>query len=226
MENIKLEDFCNMINEMLDANMKITVEFLKEYFLMPEPYRVDYYMCDYTIRANVARLLCIKNSLLQIKYENATYIYNDIDGEVMKEYKENEEGIFYWYEDEDEGVEEDTMSYKFEKNIYNEDRGEIVFWICTSDGDLITPLVFKYIAPKYKNYLESKVWKEKSEATLKRAGYKCQLCGKTRADYGNSLVLNAHHNIYDNKYHEKDTDLISLCQNCHEGYHKYIEVKK
>ncbi|CAI3673487.1 5-methylcytosine-specific restriction enzyme A [Clostridium neonatale] len=79
---------------------------------------------------------------------------------------------------------------------------------------------FKYLYYKhtdnrinYTKYLMSKHWKKTRAKAVKRADYKCQLCG-TRKD-----TLNVHHNSYENLYHEKKSDLIVLCRRCHARHH-------
>lgn len=64
----------------------------------------------------------------------------------------------------------------------------------------------------YKDYLKTDHWRDARSRALKRAGYKCQLCGCR----GN---LQVHHNNYKNIWHEKDGDLIVLCWKCHKKIH-------
>lgn len=79
---------------------------------------------------------------------------------------------------------------------------------------------FKYLYYKhtkkrvdYTEYLRTKHWKKTRLKAIKRADYKCQLCG-TR-----EYSLNVHHNSYNNLYHEKKSDLIVLCRVCHARHH-------
>ena len=65
---------------------------------------------------------------------------------------------------------------------------------------------------QYKEYLQSEHWKETRTKALKRAGYKCQVCG-----YKSNLQV--HHNNYSNLGHEDDTDLVVLCWKCHKTFH-------
>lgn len=67
----------------------------------------------------------------------------------------------------------------------------------------------------YKDYLKSEHWMVTRKAALRRANYRCQLCGSTK-------FLQVHHNNYKNLGHEKDTDLIVLCKYCHGRHHKKI----
>lgn len=64
----------------------------------------------------------------------------------------------------------------------------------------------------YREYLKTEHWKETREKALKRAGYKCQVCG-----YDKNLQV--HHNTYKNIGHEDPTDLVVLCWKCHKTFH-------
>jgi hypothetical protein len=64
----------------------------------------------------------------------------------------------------------------------------------------------------YKDYLLTYHWRITRKKTLKRAHYKCQICGSVKN-------LNVHHNTYENRGEEKDEDLIVLCENCHGKFH-------
>ena len=64
----------------------------------------------------------------------------------------------------------------------------------------------------YAEYLNSPEWFARSEATKKRYNYTCQMCGKKATD--------AHHLSYDYVKREYEFDLVALCHQCHEDYHK------
>ena len=66
--------------------------------------------------------------------------------------------------------------------------------------------------PDYKAYLKSRHWQRVRKRTLKRYGYKCMLCGKTNN-------LQVHHNNYKCLKHERYTDVIPLCSECHRKFH-------
>ena len=66
---------------------------------------------------------------------------------------------------------------------------------------------------EYKEYLKSEHWKITKAAALKRAGYRCQLCGYKKN-------LQVHHNSYKNLGHEAPEDVIVLCGRCHYKHHK------
>lgn len=64
----------------------------------------------------------------------------------------------------------------------------------------------------YQKYLRSDHWQETRKKALKRAGYKCQVCGCNKN-------LQVHHNTYKNIWHEDPTDLVVLCYKCHKIFH-------
>lgn len=66
----------------------------------------------------------------------------------------------------------------------------------------------------YKEYLKTDHWQCMRKTALKRADYKCQVCGRR------DITLNVHHNTYKNIGHEYLTDLCVLCKECHETFHK------
>ena len=61
-------------------------------------------------------------------------------------------------------------------------------------------------------YLFSPHWKNTKTRIIKIADRKCQLCGERKE-------LRVHHNNYDNLGHEHTSDLIALCNDCHNLYH-------
>jgi len=61
----------------------------------------------------------------------------------------------------------------------------------------------------YRDYIQSRQWRKVANEAKERAGYKCQLCG----DSGKRLET--HHNTHERLGHEKPTDLIVLCRDCH-----------
>ena len=66
--------------------------------------------------------------------------------------------------------------------------------------------------PDLNKYYRTKHWGKTKEKRLKKDNYTCQKCGK-KADI-------VHHKTYENLYHEKMQDLISLCYKCHYEQHK------
>lgn len=64
----------------------------------------------------------------------------------------------------------------------------------------------------YKQYLLTPEWQERRKAALKRAGYKCQVCNRSR-------TLHVHHRTYERRGVELARDLVVLCDECHALYH-------
>jgi 5-methylcytosine-specific restriction endonuclease McrA len=60
----------------------------------------------------------------------------------------------------------------------------------------------------YVSYLKSPAWQDKRRQALRRAGYRCQACGKRNH-------LQVHHLTYIRLGHELPTDLVCLCSACH-----------
>jgi len=68
--------------------------------------------------------------------------------------------------------------------------------------------------PTYKEKLLNPKWQKKRLEIFKRDKFACKLCGDTET------TLNIHHKkyIYDkNPWGYKNSDLITLCQHCHNG---------
>ena len=70
-----------------------------------------------------------------------------------------------------------------------------------------------HIMPYYE-YLQTPEWKQRSYDTMKKAKFKCQLCGIS------GKKLNTHHNTYERRGYEMSSDLMVLCEKCHETYSK------
>jgi 5-methylcytosine-specific restriction endonuclease McrA len=68
----------------------------------------------------------------------------------------------------------------------------------------------------YPKYLQSKHWKRIKYKTIKKANYRCQICGTRK------YSLQVHHCSYDNLYWERKGELISVCPRCHKTIHYYI----
>lgn len=64
----------------------------------------------------------------------------------------------------------------------------------------------------YEDYLNSQTWKLKRLKILQRDKFVCQECFTERAN-------NVHHITYANLGDEKDYELVSLCQSCHDKIH-------
>jgi hypothetical protein len=68
----------------------------------------------------------------------------------------------------------------------------------------------------YHTYIASQEWASKSDAAKIRANNRCQLCSAS----GLVVDLHTHHNTYERLGNERDTDLVVLCAECHERFHK------
>lgn len=66
----------------------------------------------------------------------------------------------------------------------------------------------------YQDYLKTDWWQQFRQFALKRANYRCQICNGTTGG------LNVHHRTYERRGFEEPTDVIVLCRNCHEMFHR------
>ena len=71
--------------------------------------------------------------------------------------------------------------------------------------------LLKSLDGTYKNYLKSPAWKVKRDAVEQRDGGQC-VCGDQATE--------VHHKTYDNIGKEPLSDLVALCEECHERVHK------
>lgn len=65
----------------------------------------------------------------------------------------------------------------------------------------------------YVDYLKTEHWIHFKNEALKWAGLQCQLCGNDDA------LLHVHHKKYNNRGRETFSDVIVLCDKCHEKFH-------
>jgi 5-methylcytosine-specific restriction endonuclease McrA len=65
----------------------------------------------------------------------------------------------------------------------------------------------------YDEYLNTDHWRRVSRKKLNQVGNRCQRCGKHKN-------LNVHHLTYRTRGHEKMVDLMVLCGECHEAFHR------
>jgi hypothetical protein len=70
---------------------------------------------------------------------------------------------------------------------------------------------------EYKEYLESIEWKIKADYIKQERGFRCQMCNIS----GYVMPLHVHHNTYERLGHEKGSDLIVLCVDCHKIFHEH-----
>ncbi len=68
----------------------------------------------------------------------------------------------------------------------------------------------------YTEYLRSPEWQAVRLGALQRASYRCQLCGRS------DKTLHVHHNTYDRRGEELDSDVVALCWHCHSKHHNRI----
>ena len=73
----------------------------------------------------------------------------------------------------------------------------------------------------YRNeYLLSDEWKERAKQRRAIDGFKCAICGKKGC-------LSVHHISYANIGNENvETDLVTLCEECHKSLHEQIKQHK
>jgi 5-methylcytosine-specific restriction endonuclease McrA len=65
----------------------------------------------------------------------------------------------------------------------------------------------------YEEYLQSPEWRLKRAKTVRRAGYRCQVCNRRGP-------LHVHHRSYENLGRERTRDLVVLCDGCHRLFHE------
>lgn len=65
----------------------------------------------------------------------------------------------------------------------------------------------------YERYIRSERWRRKARAARRRAGYRCQDCGRV------ALSLDVHHLTYARLGFEWWFDLVALCRSCHRSRH-------
>jgi hypothetical protein len=65
----------------------------------------------------------------------------------------------------------------------------------------------------YPEDLKTAYWQTVRSSALKRADYKCQLCGN------GERPLEVHHTDYSRRGYELSSDIIALCSECHGSFH-------
>lgn len=71
----------------------------------------------------------------------------------------------------------------------------------------------------YSEYLRSDEWRERRKRHLEYAGNRCQLCNSDRQP------LHVHHRTYERRGFERSADLVVLCADCHEAFHKSRRIR-
>lgn len=67
---------------------------------------------------------------------------------------------------------------------------------------------------RYREYIQSTTWRKKAEEAKARAGNRCQVCNRSRAE----VQLEAHHRTYERLGNELSEDITVLCRDCHQLY--------
>lgn len=70
---------------------------------------------------------------------------------------------------------------------------------------------------QYKGYLRSEEWRVRKKIFLRKAGYKCHVCG------AKDTPLHVHHITYAHFGDEWDSDCVVLCKDCHEEVHEVVD---
>ena len=65
---------------------------------------------------------------------------------------------------------------------------------------------------EYRQYLKTPHWKETRAEALRLGHYRCKDCGTT-------THLQVHHLTYARRGHERQSDLVVLCNKCHKKRH-------
>jgi 5-methylcytosine-specific restriction endonuclease McrA len=65
----------------------------------------------------------------------------------------------------------------------------------------------------YQDYLGTDEWSERRKIVIRRAEFKCQICAADGK-------LHVHHRTYARRGVERIADMIALCADCHELFHK------
>jgi hypothetical protein len=69
----------------------------------------------------------------------------------------------------------------------------------------------------YKQYLRSPHWIRLKRFIFKQRGHRCEQCGQRTS-------VELHHLTYENVTHERECDVILLCRQCHEDFHKNNKI--
>ena len=72
-------------------------------------------------------------------------------------------------------------------------------------------------AMSYEEYLTTPEWQATRKRILKRDNYQCQGC------HEKGMMLNIHHYTYERLGCELDTDLVTLCEVCHDQLHRMMQ---
>ena len=70
----------------------------------------------------------------------------------------------------------------------------------------------------YADYLRTAHWQRVRELAVEQAGHACDLCARTNQ-------LEVHHRTYERLGFERQSDLIVLCDDCHEDFHRSLTLR-
>ena len=74
----------------------------------------------------------------------------------------------------------------------------------------------------YRTYIRSDEWRKKAEEAKAKAGNRCQVCDRSRAE----VQLDAHHRTYKHLGNERPGDITVLCRDCHQLYEHNKKAEK
>ena len=63
----------------------------------------------------------------------------------------------------------------------------------------------------YKDYMQSREWRDRANIVKAHSAWRCRICNRHESE----VTLDAHHNTYERLGHERLSDLICLCRDCH-----------
>ena len=158
------------------------------------------------------------NKYLYIKYKNAKYYiskepYKSVEGVFDLNFDDGK--IYHLHDVYSGAIKEGCFDFThmdFHEVYETGDPDIDIEWYPIYDGYSLS--IIYHDMSDYYDYMQSNEWDKKRRDTYRRAGDKCQECGKT------GVILNAHHKVYTNFKNEKEEDLIALCNECHSKYHK------
>jgi len=78
---------------------------------------------------------------------------------------------------------------------------------------LFNYIVWYFKRKKYHKYLKSDTWKQKAMRCKRLHKYRCKYCKS-------KIKLQCHHLTYTRIFHEKQSDLVCVCEKCHKKLHK------
>lgn len=70
----------------------------------------------------------------------------------------------------------------------------------------------------YSEYLMTPAWRETRNRALCAVGYSCQICN------AHGVELHVHHRTYERRGYEQPFDLIVLCSECHQLFHRHAKI--